>query len=105
MFDYAWQDRDEYQAEYTHDTDDEMVKTESGFRWLWLLLIPLFVFVGWAARDYTSPANRNKLGTTLQYGVGGGPETPCVSPNVSPFTSPIQTPDVSPSPESENEGL
>jgi hypothetical protein len=53
-------------------------RNEGGFNWLPLLLLPLAFFVGWGANE--AMGNNNDQTYQSQPGVGGGPNTPCVTP-------------------------
>jgi hypothetical protein len=49
-------------------------KRERGPGWSWLLLLPLFFVLGWAANSaYYNGAVGSNANTGVRYGVGGGP--------------------------------
>jgi hypothetical protein len=73
---------------YPDDRVEEKREDNGVLRWLPLLLIPIFVFIGWTARDYADQMNR-QASSGVQYGVGGGPGYPCVSPSELPTISPL----------------
>ncbi len=68
----------EYQQEKQNIRKVEEYKA---VRFLPLFIIPLFFFLGWAARGMAEEPTQNQARYTYEYGVGGGPITGCVLPN------------------------
>lgn len=64
----------------------EAARERNKTNWWPLLLVPLALFIGWAGRDALGYDNDRAYNQTST-GVGGGPYTPCVSPQVSPGTN------------------
>lgn len=59
---------------------------EQGTKWKWLslLMVPLFFVVGWLSNQYVSDIRTDVYSPGLQYGIGGGPPVPCsVNPPAS----------------------
>jgi hypothetical protein len=67
-----------------YQQENQNIRKVEGYkaaRFLPLFIIPLFFFLGWAARGMAEEPVQNQSRYTYEYGVGGGPMTGCVLPS------------------------
>lgn len=74
--------------ERDEELEERREATEDRNNWWPLLLIPIAFFLGWGANQAANSAtNERAYNNTTQYGVGGGPGTPCANPNSGSSTT------------------
>ncbi len=63
------------------DIQHDMRKENEGFNWWPLLVLPLAFFIGWGTNEALTTDRDMSTRNGTQVGVGGGPITPCITPD------------------------